>query len=163
MNQQENIRRILRETLESEWNEGNYDYQHGFCHYFAYNIIDKIRERFPNKKINYYLLLANETDIDTGEMVQEYLLHVYIKIGDKLLDSNGFTTIDEVNQRIDDWYNRQLTLTPDDYDINVWDEESDTIPSMFFNNNFCNVKRVKEDMGKFLSHPMVNKLLKDIS
>jgi len=162
MNLQESIRRVLKETLESEWNEGNYDYQHGFCHYFAYNIIDKIKERFPNKKVNYYLLLANETDVDTGEVDQEFLLHVYIKIGDRFLDSNGFTTIDEVNQRLDDWYNRQLTLTPDDYNINVWDEESDTIPEMFFNNKFCNVKRVKEDMDKFLSNPIVNKLLKNM-
>lgn len=161
MNLQENIRRILRESLESEWNEGNYDYQHGFCHYFAYNIIDKIRERFPNKKVNYYLLLANEVNKDTDEVEQDYLLHVYIKIGDKLLDSNGFTTMDEVEERVDDWYGRQLTMTPEEYDINVWEEESDEIPEMFFNNRFCNTKRVKEDMEKFLSHPSVQKLLKD--
>ena len=160
-NLQESIRRIFRESLESEWNEGNYDYQHGFCHYFAYNIIDKIRERFPNKKVNYYLLLANEVNKDTDEVEQDYLLHVYIKIGDKLLDSNGFTTMDEVEQRVDDWYNRQLTMTPEEYDINVWEEESDEIPEMFFNNQFCNTKRVKEDMEKFLSHPSVQKLLKD--
>ena len=161
MNLQESIRRILRESLESEWNEGNYDYQHGFCHYFAYNIIDKIRERFPNKKVNYYLLLANEVNKDTDEVEQDYLLHVYIKIGDKLLDSNGFTTMDEVEERVDDWYNRQLTMTPEEYEINVWEEESDEIPKMFFNNRFCNIKRVKEDMDKFLSHPSVQKLLKD--
>ena len=161
MKLQENIRRILRESLESEWNEGNYDYQHGFCHYFAYNIIDKIRERFPNKKVNYYLLLANEVNKDTDEVEQDYLLHAYIKIGDKLLDSNGFTTMDEVEERVDDWYGRQLTMTPEEYDINVWEEESDEIPEMFFNNQFCNTKRVKEDMEKFLSHPSVQKLLKD--
>lgn len=161
MKLQENIRRILRESLESEWNEGNYDYQHGFCHYFAYNIIDKIRERFPNKKVNYYLLLANEVNKDTDEVEQDYLLHAYIKIGDKLLDSNGFTTMDDVEERIDDWYSRQLMMTPEEYDINVWEEESDEIPEMFFNNQFCNTKRVKEDMVKFLSHPSVQKLLKD--
>ena len=27
------------ESLESKWNKGNYDYQHGYCHYFAYDII----------------------------------------------------------------------------------------------------------------------------
>jgi hypothetical protein len=161
MNLQESIRRILRKSLESEWNEGNYDYQYGFCHYFAYNIIDKIRERFPKKKVNYYLLLANEVNKDTDEVEQDYLLHVYIKIGDKLLDSNGFTTMDEVKERVDDWYNRQLTIAPEEYDINVWEEESDEIPEMFFNNQFCNTKRVKEDMDKFLSHPSVKKLLKD--
>jgi hypothetical protein len=161
MNLQESIRRILRESLESEWNEGDYDYQHGFCHYFAYNIIDKIRDRFPNKKVNYYLLLANEVDSYSGSIEQEYLLHVYIKIGDKLLDSNGFTTMDEVEERVDDWYQRQLTMVPEEYDINVWEEESDEIPEVFFNNKFCNTKRVKEDITKFLSHPSVIKLLKD--
>jgi hypothetical protein len=161
MNLQESIRRILMESLESEWNEGNYDYQYGFCHYFAYNIIDKIRERFPNKKVNYYLLLANEVYRDTDEVEQDYLLHVYIKIGDKLLDSNGFTTMDEVEERVDDWYQRQLTMVPEEYDINVWEEESDEIPEVFFNNKFCNTKRVKEDINKFLSHPSVRKLLKD--
>ena len=54
MNLQEQIRKILIETLESKWNKGNYNYQHGYCHYFAYNIIDKIKKIFPNKKVNYY-------------------------------------------------------------------------------------------------------------
>ena len=53
-----NIRKVLRETLESKWNKGNYNYQYGYCHYFAYNIIGKIRKMFPKKKVNYYLLLA---------------------------------------------------------------------------------------------------------
>ena len=160
MNLRERVRRILRETLESKWNDGNYDYQHGYCHYFAYNIIDKIRERFPNKNVTYYLLLANEVNIDTEEIEQEYLLHVYIKIGDKLLDSNGFITMDKVEERIDDWYNRQLTITPEEYEINVWDEESDTIPEMFFNSRFCNVDKVKKDTEKFLSNPIVQRILK---
>jgi hypothetical protein len=160
MNLRERVRRILRETLESKWNDGNYDYQHGYCHYFAYNIIDKIRERFPNKNVTYYLLLANEVNIDTEEIEQEYLLHVYIKIGDKLLDSNGFITMDKVEERIDDWYNRQLTITPEEYEINVWDEESDTIPEMFFNSRFCNVDKVKKDTEKFLYNPIVQRILK---
>jgi hypothetical protein len=33
------------ETLESRWNEGNYDYQYGYCHYFAYDIISKIKKK----------------------------------------------------------------------------------------------------------------------
>jgi hypothetical protein len=160
MNLRERVRRILRETFESKWNDGNYDYQHGYCHYFAHNIIDKIRERFPNKNVTYYLLLANEVNIDTEEIEQEYLLHVYIKIGDKLLDSNGFITMDKVEERIDDWYNRQLTITPEEYEINVWDEESDTIPDMFFNSRFCNVDKVKKDTEKFLSNPIVQRILK---
>ena len=65
MNLQENIRRILKETLESKWNKGNYDYQQGYCHYFAHNIIDKIKKKFPKKDIKYYLLLASEVDKET--------------------------------------------------------------------------------------------------
>ena len=161
MNLQESIRRILRETLESKWNEGEYDYQYGYCHYFAYNIIDKIRERFPNKKVNYYLLLANEVDKDTDEVEQDYLLHVYIKIDNMLLDSNGFSTFDKSDERMDDWYERQLTITPEEYEINIWTEESDEIPAMFFNNRFCNTGKVKKDMERFLSNPIVKRILRD--
>jgi hypothetical protein len=151
----------IQENLESKWNTGNYDYQHGFCHYFAYNIIGKIRKRFPNKKVNYYLLLANEVERDTEEIMQEYLLHVYIKIDDMLLDSNGVTSIDKVGKRIEDWYDRQLTMIPEDYELNVWEEESDEIPEMFFNNKFCNVGRVRQDLEHFLSNPIVKRILRD--
>ena len=161
MNLKESIRRILRETLESKWNKGNYDYQHGYCHYFAYDIIGKIKKRFPNKKVNYYLLLANETDNETGQVEQDYLLHVYIKIDDMLLDSNGLTTYDKAEERVNDWYERQLKITPDEYEINVWDEESDTIPEHFFNNEFCNTGRVKKDVEEFLNNPIVQRILRD--
>jgi len=77
MNLKETIRKVLKETLESKWNKGNYNYQHGFCHYFAYNIIDKIRERFPNKKVNYYLLLANEVSSTIIFVTQEELRKIW--------------------------------------------------------------------------------------
>ena len=153
------IRKILKETLESKWNEGNYDYQRGYCHYFAYDIIGKIKKRFPNKKVNYFLLLAEELNGD--EVEQEYLLHVYIKIDDMLLDSNGFTTISKAEERMDDWYDRQVRMIPEDYEINMWTEESDEIPNTFFNNRFCNPGRVKKDIEKFLSNPIVKRILRD--
>jgi hypothetical protein len=159
VNLQESIRRILKETLESEWNKGNYDYQHGYCHYFAYNIIDKIKKKFPKKDIKYYLLLASEVDKETQEPIQEYLIHVYIKIDDLLLDSNGFTTQSEAWQRAQEWEQRQSHLVPEEYETEVWEEESDEIPEYFFNNSFCNTKRVKQDLKDFLSHPSVQKLL----
>lgn len=161
MNRGNNLKRIIREALEDKWNEGNYDYQHGFCHYFAYDIIGKIKKRFPNKKVNYYLLLANETDKETEEVEQEYLLHVYIKIDDMLLDSNGFTTFQRAEERVEDWYNRQLTMTPEEYEINVWEEETDEIPEIFFNNGFCNTGRVKKDIETFLSNPIVQRIFRD--
>ena len=37
------IRRILREELE--WGfSGEYDYQRGYCHYFAYDIIGRLKK-----------------------------------------------------------------------------------------------------------------------
>ena len=161
MNLKETIRKVLKETLESKWNKGNYDYQHGFCHYFAYNIINKIREIFPNKKVNYYLLLANEVDKEDGTVEQDYLLHVYIQIDNMLLDSNGITTHDKAWERVKDWEQRQLRMTLDESEINVWDEESDTIPEWAFNNKFCNTGRVKKDMEEFLNNPIVQRILRD--
>jgi hypothetical protein len=52
-------------------------------------------------------------------------------------------------------------MTPDEYEINIWDEETDKIPEYFFNNNFCNTGRVKEDMEEFLNNPIVQRILRD--
>lgn len=161
MNLQQTIRRILRETLESKWNKGNYDYQHGYCHYFAYDIIGMIKKRFPNKKVNYYMILANEVDKNDGEIVQDYLIHVYIQIDNILFDSNGITTYKKAQERAEEWEERQVHLIPDTYEIQVWDEESDTIPEYFFNNRFCNTGRVKKDVEEFLSNPIVQRILRD--
>ena len=162
MNLQEQIRKVLRETLESKWNKGNYNYQHGYCHYFAYNIIDKIRKMYPNKQVNYYLLLANEVDTEyNNEVVQDYLIHAYIQIDDMLLDSNGITTMDEAWERLEEWERVQRGMTPEEYEINIWDEETDEIPEWFFNNSFCNTERVKKDMEEFLNNPIVKRILRD--
>jgi hypothetical protein len=161
MNLQEQIRKILIETLESKWNKGNYNYQHGYCHYFAYNIIDKIKKIFPNKKVNYYLLLAQEIDEDDDTIVQDYLVHVYIKIDNMLLDSNGITTINDAWKRLEEWEERQRHLVPEQYRTEIFDEETDEIPESFFNNSFCNPKRVKKDMEEFLNNPIVKRILRD--
>jgi len=152
----------ITESLESKWNKGNYNYQYGYCHYFAYNIIDKIKKRFPNKKVNYYMILANEVDTEyNNDVVQEYLIHVYIQIDGVLLDSNGFTTYDVAWERAEEWERIQRKMTPDEYEINVWDEESDKIPEWFFNNSFCNTGRVKKDLEDFLNHPVVKRIFKN--
>lgn len=161
MNLQKQIRKVLRETLESKWNKGNYNYQHGYCHYFAYNVIEKIKKRFPNKKVNYYLLLAQEIDKEDGTIVQDYLVHVYIKIDNILLDSNGITTMDEAWKRLEEWEERQRHLVPDEYMTEIFDEETNEIPKYFFNNTFCNTKRVKKDMEEFLNNPIVKRILRD--
>lgn len=149
------------ESLESKWNKGNYDYQHGYCHYFAYDIIGKIKKRFPNKKVNYYMILANEVDKYDGTIVQDYLIHVYIQINNMLLDSNGITTHDKAWESAEEWKQRQAHLVPDVYETKMWEEESDTIPKYFFNNAFCNTRRVKKDVEEFLNNPIVQRILRD--
>ena len=154
------IRKILNETLESKWNEGNYNYQHGYCHYFALNIIGKIKKKFPKKKVNYFLLLAQEVDSD-DVVVQDYLVHAYIKIDNMLLDSNGFTTVDDAEKRLQEWEQQQEHLVPEEYTTHIWTEETNEIPSYFFNNSFCNSKRVKEDLEQFLENPIVQRIFRD--
>jgi hypothetical protein len=155
----------INEGLEDTWNTGNkygnkYDYQHGFCHYFAYNIIGKLKKLYPDKNIRYYLILADEVyDFDEGDIEQSYLIHAYIKIDDLYLDSNGFSTEDEIEERTKDWYERQLPMLPEDYRIDIWHDEYDEIPKMFFNDQFCNTGTIKKDVDKFLSHPEVKELL----
>jgi len=158
---QEQIRTILRETLESKWNKGNYDYQYGYCHYLAYNVIGKIRKMFPKNKVNYYLLLAQEIDELDETIVQDYLVHTYIKIDNMLLDSNGLTTMDEAWKRLEEWEERQRYLVPEMYRTEIFDEETNEIPEYFFNNTFCNTGRVKKDMEEFLNNPIVKRILRD--
>jgi hypothetical protein len=166
MNLQEHIRKVLMETLEDKWNTGNkygnkYDYQHGYCHYFAYNIIGRLKKLYPDKNIRYYLILADEVyDFDEGDIEQSYLIHAYIKIDNMYLDSNGFSNEDEIEERTEGWYQRQLNQLPEDYRIDIWHDEYDEIPKMFFNSKFCNVDSVKRDVERFLSHPEVKELLK---
>ena len=146
--------------LESKWNKGKYNYQHGYCHYFAYNLIDKIKKIFPKREVKYYLLLAKEFDEDDVE-VNSYLVHVYIMIDNLLLDSNGFTTKKRAMQVLEEWEERQRHLVPDEYSTEIWDEISDEIPKEFFNNEFCNTGRVKKDLDDFLNNPIVKRLFRD--
>jgi hypothetical protein len=161
-----NIKRIIRETLEDKWNIGNefgnkYDYQHGFCHYFAYDIIGRLKKLYPNKNIRYYLIMADEVyDFNDGDIEQSYLVHAYIKIDNLYLDSNGFITESEIEERTDDWYERQLLDLPEDYRVDIWHDEYDEIPDMFFDNKFCNRGTIKRDVERFLSHPEVKELLR---
>jgi hypothetical protein len=160
------ITKILKESLESKWNLGNkygnkYDYQHGFCHYFAYDIIGRLKKLYPNKDINYYLLLCDEIyDFDEGELENTYLIHAYIKIDNYLLDSNGFTTFEDAKKRMYEWVKDQEENLPSDYILEPYVRETDEIPNHFFNNSFCNSGIVKKDIETFLSHPDVKELLK---
>jgi len=153
----DSIKSLISEAIE--WNDGDYDYQHGYCHYFAYDIIGKLKELYPEKDIRYLLLLGAEYEEGDDEPIQEYLIHVYIAIDNYLLDSNGFSTWEEADERLDDWEQRQYELIPEDYELVVDTQETNEIPEWFFNNKFCNTNKVKKDIEKFLSHPEVIELL----
>ena len=78
------------------------------------------------------------------------------------LDSNGFNTRQDVDERLEWFENRKKMKQPENWELSVFEEESDKIPDMFFNNKFCNPKKVKEDLTIFLSHPDVAKLFENI-
>ena len=156
----DSIKSILSEEIQ--WKDGGYDYQHGFCHYFAYDIIGRLRKLYPQRNIRYYILLGSEYEEGDDEPIQEYLIHVYIAIDNYLLDSNGFSTWEEADQRLDDWEQRQYELIPDDYELVVDTKETNEMPEWFFNNKFCNTKTVRQDVKKFLSHPEVRELLQGL-
>lgn len=139
----------------------NYDYQYGFCHYFADIIINELRKLLPNNKINYYLILAERLD-DNGEVIDDILVHVYIKIGEWLLDSNGFHKLELADIRLEEWEEYEETTTPDGYTYNTWIEESDRIPDYFFNSQFCNRGKIKKDITEFTSNPQFLKFIKKV-
>lgn len=139
----------------------SYDYQHGYCHYFADIIINEIRKLVPkNFPINYYLILAERYD-EEGENIDDVLIHAYIKIGDYYLDSEGFHTIDEVDQREQEWVNTEERLTPEGYDFASYQEESNTIPDYFFN-RFCKRDTVKKDIKDFISKPTFQEFIQKL-
>ena len=105
--------------------------------------------------------MAQEIDKEDGTIVQDYLVHAYIKIDNMLLDSNGITTMDEAWKRLEEWEERQRHLVPDEYRTEIFDEETNEIPEWFFNNSFCNPGRVKKDMEEFLNNPIVKRILRD--
>ena len=106
------------------------------------------------------MILANEVDKEDGTIVQDYLIHVYIQIDNMLLDSNGITTHDKAWDIAEEWEQRQAHLVPKSYETKMWEEESDTIPKMFFNNSFCNTRKVKKDVEDFLNNPIVQRILR---
>jgi hypothetical protein len=102
-----------------------------------------------------------EIDEEDETVVQDYLVHAYIKIDNILLDSNGITTMDMAWKRLEEWEENQKHLVPEMYRTEIFDEETDKIPEWFFNNSFCNTGRVKKDMEEFLNNPIVKRILRD--
>lgn len=127
-----------------------YDYQHGYCHYFADIIISEIRKLLPKIKINYLLILAERFD-DENELVDDVLIHAYIKVGNWLLDSKGFHPMSVSEKRLAEWEEREKRLTPEGYRFETDIEESEKIPEHFFNSKFCNKSIIKKDISEFLN------------
>jgi len=89
---------------------------------------------------------------DDDEVIDDVLIHAYIKVGDYLLDSDGFHKMGDADIRMKEWEDTEETMTPDGYSFNAFTEEANEIPKMFFN-RFCKQSKVKEDIQEFISQP----------
>jgi len=136
------------------------DYQFGHCHYFAKYLIKVFQELLPNEEINYHLILAERLD-DDNENIDDVLVHVYLKVGDYLIDSEGVHSIDIASEREKEWADREMDLTPDGYDFSTWEESRDEIPEMFFN-RFCSTKKLKQDVIDFVKRQDVQEVIQKL-
>jgi hypothetical protein len=136
------------------------DYQFGHCHYFAKYLIKVFQELLPDEEINYHLILAERLD-DDNENIDDVLVHVYLKVGDYLIDSEGIHTIDVASEREKEWADREMDLTPDGYDFSTWEESRDEIPEMFFN-RFCSTKKLKQDVIDFVKRQDVQEVIQKL-
>jgi hypothetical protein len=150
------IVKILKE------NRNFYDYQFGFCHYFATNIKDKLQELLPNKEVNYYLIIAEELVIDTNEIIEYHLIHVYLKIDDYYIDSKGVHGYDDIISKIENYESEAIKYLPDFMELTIKEGESDEIPDLFFDNNECDQQQVKKDIEEFMSNLDIKKFIQEM-
>ena len=136
------------------------NYQFGHCHYFAKYLKRVFEELLTNKEIKFYLLLANRID-DEDEVIDEVLIHAYLKIDNYYIDSEGVFDEKETELRAQEWADVEKDLTPDGYDFEVWEDESDDIPEIFFN-RFCSTKHLKKDVSEFIKRKDVMDLINKI-
>ena len=108
------------------------DYQFGHCHFFAEFLIKTFKEIIPNEEIVYHLILAERLDGD-DIVIDEVLVHAYLRVRDLLIDSEGVHTIEVASLREKEWADREKDLTPEGYDFETWQDECDYIPEIFFN------------------------------
>lgn len=134
-----------------------HNYQFGHCHYFADKLLNMFKDLLPNAKVVYQLILGERLD-NSGEIIDEVLIHVYVKINDLYLDSNGINTVVDVDAREEEWRKVEERLTPEGYSFETWQEETENIPDIFFN-RFCSSKELNKDIKKFLSNPEISKLI----
>lgn len=142
-----------------EFKLGN-NYQFGHCHYFAKYLKRVFEELLTNKEIKFYLLLANRID-DEDEVIDEVLIHAYLKIDNYYIDSEGVFDEKETERRVQEWADVEKDLTPDGYDFEVWEDEADDIPEIFFN-RFCSTKHLKKDVSEFIKRKDVIDLINEL-
>ena len=147
------IVKILRE------NRNFYDYQFGFCHYFSMNVKEKLQKLLPNKDITYYLVIAEELVLDTNEVIEYHLIHVYIKIGDHYIDSKGVHDYDDVINKIEKYESEAVKYLPDFMELTIKEGESNVIPNLFFDNNECDQEQVKKDIDEFISNNEIKRFI----
>ena len=142
-----------------EFKVGN-DYQWGHCHFFARYVKKVFEKLLPNKEIKFYLLLASRID-DEDEVIDEVLIHAYLKIDGYYIDSEGVFDEEETERRVQMWADVEKDLTPDGYDFATWEDITDEIPEIFFN-RFCSTKHLEEDVRQFIKRPDILSLVKSL-
>ena len=154
------MRKLIEKILIE--NRNDYDYQFGFCHFFATNIKNKLKEILPGKKIEYYLLIAEELVIDTNEVIEYHLIHVYIKIDNFYLDSKGVHNYDDIMIKFENYEREAIKYLPDFIELTLKEGESDDIPDLFFDDNECDQEQVKQDIEEFITNPEIKQFIKEI-
>ena len=145
--------------MERNTHFGN-DYQFGHCHYFAKYLMKVFKDLLPNEDIKYHLLFAERYD-DNGDTIDQVLIHAYLRVGQHLIDSEGVQGIEVASEREKEFTQREKDLTPEGYDFEVWEEELDFIPEIFFN-KFCSTKVLKNDVKDFVTRFDVQELIKKL-
>lgn len=130
-----------------------YDYDCGYCHYFAKILRQALMER--GLVCNFYCLLATRYDSETGESDEDVLIHVYVQSGDVFMDIHGIHTNDVPEKRMDTWIdietqNQQLEDDPLEFD--VYTEPTDEIPSIFFYDTDVQWDHISLAVEKFINN-----------
>jgi hypothetical protein len=65
------------------------------------------------------------------------------------------------SEREKDWADKEKDLTPDGYNFETWEEESDEIPEFYFN-RFCSKNKLKQDVIDFIKRDDVEELINSL-
>lgn len=105
--------------------------------------------------------LASRID-DEDEVIDDVLIHAYLKIDDYYIDSEGVFDEEETERRVKEWADVEKSLTPDGYDFETWEDITGEIPEIFFN-RFCSTKHLEQDVRKFVKRPDITQLIKKLT